>query len=58
LILSVLSYQGQLKASGHEKWKSSRINMPLHYFGYDPANEAIKLYHQLESLGYKLSRPQ
>jgi uncharacterized protein len=58
LILSVLSHQGELKTSGHEKWKSSRINMPLHYFGYDPANEAIKLYHQLESLGYKLSRPQ
>jgi TRAP transporter TAXI family solute receptor len=57
LILSVLSHQGELKASGHEKWKSSRINMPLHYFGYDPANEAIKLYQQLESLGYKLSRP-
>jgi uncharacterized protein len=58
LILSILSNQDQLKASGHEKWRSSRINMPLQYNGYGPANEAIKLYQQLESLGYKLSRPK
>ena len=57
LVLSVLNNQQQLKASGHEKWNSSSINMPLRYFGYDPANEAIGLYHQLESLGYKLYRP-
>ena len=56
LILSVLSNQAQLKASGHEKWKSSRINMPLNYFGYGPANDAIRLYQQLETLGYKISR--
>ena len=56
LILSILSNQTQLKASGHEKWKSARINMPLSYFGYGPANDAIKLYQQLESLGYKISR--
>lgn len=56
LILSVLSNQDQLKASGHEKWRSSRINMPLQYNGYGPANEAIKLYQQLESLGYKVYR--
>jgi len=56
LILSILSNQTQLKASGHEKWKSSRINMPLSYFGYGPANDAIKLYQQLESLGYRISR--
>jgi TRAP transporter TAXI family solute receptor len=31
LILSVLSNQDQLKASGHEKWKSSAINSPLKY---------------------------
>jgi len=55
LILSVLSNQAQLKASGHEKWKSSRINMPLSYYGYGPANDAIKLYEQLKSLGYKIS---
>jgi TRAP transporter TAXI family solute receptor len=54
LILSILNNQNQLKASGHEKWKSSRINTPLQYNGYGPANEAIKLYQQLESLGYKL----
>jgi uncharacterized protein len=58
LILSILSNQDQLKASGHEKWKSSRINTSLQYNGYGPANEAIKLYQQLESLGYKISRPQ
>jgi uncharacterized protein len=56
LILSILSNQDQLKASGHEKWRSSRINMPLQYNGYGPANEAIKLYQQLESLGYKVYR--
>ena len=56
LILSILSNQTQLKASGHEKWKSSRINLPLSYFGYGPANDAIKLYQQLESLGYRISR--
>jgi TRAP transporter TAXI family solute receptor len=55
LILSVLSNQAQLKASGHEKWKSSRINTPLNYYGYGPANEAIRLYEQLKSLGYKIS---
>jgi len=54
LILSVLSNQDQLKASGHEKWRSSRINLPLQYNGYGPANEAIRLYQQLQSLGYKL----
>ncbi|MET0502294.1 MAG: TAXI family TRAP transporter solute-binding subunit [Candidatus Binatia bacterium] len=58
LILSILSNQTQLKTSGHEKWKSSRINMPLSYFGYGPANDAINLYQQLESLGYKISRQQ
>jgi uncharacterized protein len=58
LILSVLSNQDQLKASGHEKWKSSKINLPLQYYGYSPANDAIKLYQQLESLGYKIYRPQ
>jgi hypothetical protein len=59
LILSVLSNQDQLKASGHEKWKSSKINLPLQYYGYGPANDAIKLYQQLESLGYKIIyRPQ
>ena len=56
LILSVLSNQDQLKASGHEKWKSSRINMPLQSYGYGPANDAIRLYQQLESLGYKIYR--
>jgi uncharacterized protein len=56
LILSVLSNQDQLKASGHEKWKSSGINMPLRYYGYGPANDAISLYHQLQSLGYKIYR--
>lgn len=54
LILSVLSNQDQLKASGHEKWRSSRINLPLQYYGYGPANDAIKLYQQLDSLGYKI----
>lgn len=59
LILSVLSNQDQLKASGHEKWKSSKINIPLQYYGYGPANDAIRLYQQLESLGYKIIyRPQ
>ncbi|HXV83622.1 MAG TPA: TAXI family TRAP transporter solute-binding subunit [Candidatus Binatia bacterium] len=58
LILSVLSNQEQLKASGHEKWKSSGINNPLKYYGYGPANDAINLYQQLEVLGYKISRPQ
>ncbi|HSE86046.1 MAG TPA: TAXI family TRAP transporter solute-binding subunit [Candidatus Binatia bacterium] len=58
LILSVLSNQDQLKASGHEKWQSAKINLPLNYFGYGPANDAIKLYQQLESLGYKIYRPQ
>jgi uncharacterized protein len=58
LILSVLSNQDQLKASGHEKWKSSGINNPLKYYGYGPANDAISLYHQVESLGYKLYRPK
>ena len=58
LILSVLSNQDQLRASGHEKWKSSKINMPLQNYGYGPANDAIGLYRQLESLGYKISRPQ
>ena len=58
LILSVLSNQDQLKASGHEKWKSSKINIPLQYYGYGPASDAIRLY-QLESLGYKIIyRPQ
>jgi len=56
LILSALSNQDQLKASGHEKWKSSRINMPLQNYGYGPANDAIRLYQQLESLGYKIYR--
>lgn len=55
LILSVLTNQVQLKATGHEKWKSARINMPLSYYGYGPANEAIRLYEQLKSLGYKIS---
>jgi uncharacterized protein len=58
LILSVLSNQDQLKASGHEKWKSSGINNPLKYYGYGPANDAIGLYQRLESLGYKLYRPK
>jgi len=58
LILSVLSNQDQLKASGHEKWKSSGINNPLKYYGYGPANDAINLYHQLDSLGYKIYRPK
>ena len=58
LILSVLSNQDQLKASGHEKWKSSGINNPLKYYGYGPANDAIGLYQQLESLGYKIYRPK
>ena len=58
LILSVLNNQDQLKTSGHEKWKSSKINMPLEYYGYGPANDAIRLYHQLESLGYKIYRTQ
>ena len=58
LILSILSNQDQLKASGHEKWRSSKINLPLQYYGYGPANDAIKLYQQLESLGYKIYRPQ
>ena len=55
LILSILTNQAELKASGHEKWKSSRINLPLSYYGYGPANEAISLYEQLKSLGYKIS---
>lgn len=58
LILSVLRNQEQLKASGHEKWKSSGINNPLKYYGYGPANDAISLYQRLETLGYKISRPQ
>jgi uncharacterized protein len=58
LILSVLSNQDQLKASGHEKWKSSGINNPLKYYGYGPANDAIGLYQRLESLGYKIYRPK
>ena len=58
LILSVLSNQDQLKASGHEKWKSSGINNPLKYYGYGPANDAIGLYQQLQSLGYKIYRPK
>lgn len=58
LILSVLSNQAQLKASGHEKWRSSAINSPLKYYGYGPANDAIGLYQQLESLGYKIYRPK
>ena len=58
LVLSVLNNQTQLKASGHEKWKYSGINNPLRYYGYGPANDAIGLYHQLESLGYKIYRPQ
>jgi TRAP transporter TAXI family solute receptor len=58
LVLSILSHQDELKASGHEKWKYSKINAPLNYFGYGPANDAIRLYHQLESLGYKIYRPQ
>jgi TRAP transporter TAXI family solute receptor len=56
LVLSVLTNQDQLKASGHEKWRSSRINMPLQYNSFGPANEAIRLYQQLETLGYKLYR--
>ena len=58
LVLSVLTNQDQLKASGHEKWRSSKINLPLQYYGYGPANDAIKLYQQLDSLGYKIYRPQ
>ena len=58
LILSVLSNQEQLKTSGHEKWKVSGINNPLKYYGYGPANEAISLYQQLVTLGYKIYRPQ
>lgn len=58
LVLSVLSNQDQLKASGHAKWKSSAINNPLKYQGYAPANDAINLYQQLVSLGYKIYRPQ
>ena len=58
LILSILSNQDQLKASGHEKWRSSKINVPLQYYGYGPANDAIKLYQQLDSLGYKIYQPQ
>jgi uncharacterized protein len=58
LILSILSNQDQLKASGHEKWKSSGINNPLRYNGYGPANDAISLYQQLQSLGYKIYRAQ
>jgi uncharacterized protein len=54
LILSILTNQDQLKASGHEKWRSSRINTPLEYNGYGPASEAIKLYQQLQSLGYRV----
>jgi uncharacterized protein len=54
LILSILTNQDQLKASGHEKWRSSRINTPLQYNGYGPASEAIKLYQQLQSLGYRV----
>jgi TRAP transporter TAXI family solute receptor len=58
LILSILSNQDQLKASGHEKWRSSGINTPLKYYGYDPANQAIGIYQQLQTLGYKIYRPQ
>ena len=58
LILSVLSNQDMLKASGHEKWRSSAINNPLTYFGYGPANDAIGLYQRLQSLGYKIYRPK
>ncbi|HUK42368.1 MAG TPA: TAXI family TRAP transporter solute-binding subunit [Candidatus Acidoferrales bacterium] len=58
LILSILSNQDQLKASGHEKWKSSSINNPLRYNAYGPANDAINLYQQLQALGYKIYRPQ
>jgi hypothetical protein len=58
LVLSVLSNQQQLKTSGHGKWNYSAINMPLRYFGYDPANDAITLLWQLESLGFKIYRPQ
>jgi TRAP transporter TAXI family solute receptor len=58
LILSILSNQDQLKATGHEKWRYSGINRPLKYYGYGPANEAISLYQQLETLGYKIYRPQ
>ena len=58
LILSILSNQDQLKASAHEKWKSSGINNPLRYNGYGPANDAISLYQQLQSLGYKIYRAQ
>ena len=58
LILSILSNQDQLKASGHEKWKSSGINNPLRYNGYGPANDAISLFQQLQSLGYKIYRAQ
>jgi hypothetical protein len=54
LILSVLSNQDQLRASGHEKWKSSAINNPLKYQGFGPANDAINLYQQLVSLGFKI----
>jgi TRAP transporter TAXI family solute receptor len=58
IILSILSNQNQLKATGHEKWRSSRINMPLQYNGYGPANDAIKLYQQVDALGYKLYWPK
>jgi uncharacterized protein len=58
LILSILSNQDQLRASGHEKWRYSGINNPLKYYGYDPANEAISLYERLQTLGYKIYRPQ
>ena len=58
LILSILNNQEQLKASGHEKWKHSGINNPLRYNAYGPAADAINLYHQLQSLGYKIYRPQ
>jgi len=58
LILSILNNQDQLKVSGHEKWKVSGINKPLRDFGYGPAIDAINLYRQLESLGYKMYRPQ
>jgi len=54
LVLSILNSADDLRANGHQKWKSSIIQSYFPNRGYEPTNQLIQLFNILDSRGYKI----
>ena len=54
LVLSILVNKQTLDSSGHPKWKDSYIRSTLGDVGFRPTTDAIQLYNNLDSIGYRI----